>query len=359
MRVLVLWADNRSANLGVRVLAEGARSVALATYGPGTEVVFQDLGPNEEGFRVSTDLVKKDLARPRGPIKTWLRQFDAVLDTGAGDSFTDIYGRNRFARMAYTQLAARRVGLPVVLLPQTIGPFDDKLNRVVARRALKRASVVVTRDHTSESYARSLGRKDVIRSTDLVFSLPSVQQPKSRDVVLNVSGLLWGSDKHVDSKKYRNYVNDFITELVSRGRHVSLLPHVLDNSTPDNDMIPIRELERTRHGEVDVLIPESLDEARRAVASASLVVGSRMHACLNALSVGTPAVPWAYSRKFKPLLDDVGWEYTVDLRSADNPVAETLEHMDSEDALRAALKPVLETARSRIGSLSAALSAAA
>src|SRR5699024_9500305 len=40
-------------------------------------------------------------------------------------------------------------------------------------------------------------------------------------------------------------------------------------------------------------------------------------ACLNALSVGTPAIPLAYSRKFAPLLDSVGWTTGFDLRTDD------------------------------------------
>jgi len=49
-----------------------------------------------------------------------------------------------------------------------------------------------------------------------------------------------------------------------------------------------------------------------------------MHACLNALSVGTPAVPLAYSRKFEPLLAGLGWNHTVDLRSDPDPVPSVL-----------------------------------
>ena len=36
-----------------------------------------------------------------------------------------------------------------------------------------------------------------------------------------------------------------------------------------------------------------------------------MHACLNALSTGVPAIAMAYSRKFAPLFDVIGWPYSV------------------------------------------------
>jgi polysaccharide pyruvyl transferase WcaK-like protein len=60
-----------------------------------------------------------------------------------------------------------------------------------------------------------------------------------------------------------------------------------------------------------------------------------MHACLNSLSVGTPAIPLAYSRKFAPLLADVGWEYVVSLAEAD-PAGRVLEIAERGTELAAA-----------------------
>jgi polysaccharide pyruvyl transferase WcaK-like protein len=54
-----------------------------------------------------------------------------------------------------------------------------------------------------------------------------------------------------------------------------------------------------------------------------------MHACLNALSGGVPAVPLAYSRKFAPLLAQLGWTYGVDLRTAADPVGDVLAALAS------------------------------
>lgn len=354
MRVLVLWADGRSANLGVRVLAEGAESLARTVFGPGVEVVFQDLGPNSEGFRVSLDLMKQDVGRRRGPIKQWLREFDAVFDTGAGDSFTDIYGRNRLARIAYTQLTARRLGIPLVLLPQTIGPFTGAAHRMLARRVLRRADIVMSRDGVSTSHAAELGRRDVVRATDLVFSLPTVEARKTRDVIVNVSGLLWGENSHLDAASYRRSVLDLIEGLRERGRTVSLLPHVLANSTADNDMVPLDELTQ-RFADIETIVPQALSDARVAVASAQWVIGSRMHACLNALSVGTPAIPWAYSRKFQPLLEDVKWRETLDLRTAQQPATTTIERITEGDVPVDELQTTLQVASDKRANATEAL----
>lgn len=83
---------------------------------------------------------------------------------------------------------------------------------------------------------------------------------------------------------------------------------------------------------LSVVVPTSLEEARAAVAAARLVIGSRMHACLNALSTGTPAIPLAYSRKFEPLMEDIGWPYVLDLRQSDSVLEPLLEAVSSIDA---------------------------
>ena len=93
------------------------------------------------------------------------------------------------------------------------------------------------------------------------------------------------------------------------------------------------------------------------VASCRLVIGSRMHACLNALSVGTPAIPLAYSRKFEPLLADLGWRRTVDLRRNEHTVALALRHSEAPELDREAAEvrqraaPLLDRAHDALKNL--------
>jgi polysaccharide pyruvyl transferase WcaK-like protein len=330
MRVLILWADERSANLGVRALAQGTATMAREVWGNEITIDFQDLAANADGFTVSMELIKKDIRQRKGPIKAWLRQYDRVIDTGAGDSFTDIYGPQRIRRMLYTQITARRLGIPVVMGPQTIGPFSTLSSKLFARISLARMAVVAARDTSSAGYAKRLGRRAVVRATDVVFALPQPDVERDRDVVINVSGLLWARNPHVDPVTYQASVRNLIDEMLQRGRRVTLLAHVIDNPSLDNDTIPIRVLAAEYSDRLDTVIPTTLREVREVVAAANVVLGSRMHACLNALSVGTPAIPWAYSRKFAPLMADIGWNHSIDLRGDGDPVAKTFSILDQE-----------------------------
>ncbi len=334
MRILVLWADRYSANMGVRVLAEGTGLLAQMAWSD-VEIVEHDFAPDLNGLALGTRGILKDIPKVRGPIKEYLRSFDLILDTGAGDSFTDIYGLKRLLTMTYTQRLAMALGIPLIQIPQTIGPFQTKIGRSIARRTMSKIPLSFSRDSASESYAESMGTPTAARATDVVFLLPAPETTKTRDVVLNVSGLLWNENRHVDASSYRLWTANLISELRRRGRKVTLLAHVIANNSTDNDCLAVDALSNGEFGQLDVVIPTSLDEVRGVVASANVVVGARMHACMNALSVGTPVIPWAYSRKFGPLMADLGWPIAVDLAAAVDPVPETLSLMDSSITSRA------------------------
>ncbi len=321
----MLWADDRSPNLGVRALAHGTAALVRSTF-PGADVDFQSVGAGAAPVPIgSWKRLLRERVDGRAHLQDWLRSYDIVIDTRSGDSFADIYGRHRLATMTMLSELVGAARVPLVLGPQTIGPFETWPGRVAARRTLRQARLVMARDPQSADASRKLGRPVDVLTTDVVFGLPDPGVEKSRDVVLNVSGLLWNPGPHVDSEGYRATVTDLRARLEAQGRHVTLLAHVIGTAGRDNDT---ETVERLAAQGSDVVVPCDLDDVRRVVASARLVIGSRMHACLNALSVGTPAIPLAYSRKFAPLLAHLGWTATVDLRTSTDPVGEVLRFAD-------------------------------
>lgn len=329
-RVLVLWADNHSKNLGVRVLAQGMGELARRSWGPDVEVSFQDFAPGDSSTGFGGRAILRDIGRRDGALKAKIRGYDAVLDSGAGDSFTDIYGTKRLTIMNYAHRVATRAGVPIAMGPQTIGPFESRVGKTIAKTSLSRMSVVVARDSSSAQFSNAFGYPVDALSTDVVFALSIPPRSNDLDVIVNASGLLWNENRHVDSGKYRSQMIDLCEGLIARGRHVTLLAHVLDNPSRDNDVPAVHALSSILKGRADVIVPTDLDDARKILASARLVIGSRMHACLNAMSVGTPAISWAYSRKFAPLMQDIGWSHGFELKTEPNVADKTLRLIDSE-----------------------------
>jgi colanic acid/amylovoran biosynthesis protein len=343
MKALVLWAEKDSANLGVRALGEGSVALLRQVW-PDVDVSFQGNRPGDAPIEIMHPrAVVEHLASRQGDLRSWISGFDVVLDTRAGDSFADIYGLYRLTSMSVVAEVVRSTDVPLVMAPQTIGPFRTRRGRELGRWSLRRASCVMARDSLSAGYAAGLGRAVDVVATDMVFALPVPVRERTLDVALNVSGLLWQPNPHVDSTRYRATIRDLIRALTDRGRRVTLLPHVLDSPVADND-IPVAESLAVEYGgAVDVVVPKSLTDVRETLASATVAIGSRMHACLNAISVGTPALPLAYSRKFLPLLNDIGWYHTIDLRSDDSGAENIVAALEST-SLTAGTGPTVERA---------------
>lgn len=318
--------------------------LARQAWGTGISVDFQNFGPSEElqgnpddesRRTMGPKSILKNMASNQGTITALLDQYDIIIDSGAGDSFADIYGLRRLSSIIYTSRIACSLGIPVILGPQTIGPFNTWFGKFAGRYALRRATLVIARDSRSAEYASSLGRPADCLSSDVVFALPRVETSKSRDIILNVSGLLWARNSHVEYKEYRRETVELVSRLEQRGRRVSLLAHTVNKTgrhTDDDDAHALRGLAGELNGEYETLMPQSLEEARTLLASARVVFGARMHACLNAISVGVPAIAWAYSRKFSYLLGDLGWNHVVELDSGGAYSERSLIHLDQVEA---------------------------
>lgn len=352
MRVLILWADDASPNLGVRALGRGSAEL-VRRIDPDAEIVFLNYGhrPQEVPIGSVRSLLRERVTGRLGMMK-WFAGFDLAVDTRSGDSFADIYGVDRLAVMSTVAEFVTQAGVPVVLGPQTVGPFDTRRGRAIARHSIRRAASVMVRDSISSRYLDSIRLPADVDTTDVVFALPVPTVAKTRDVVVNVSGLLWQENPHVDAAAYRDTVRSLYRRLIDEGRRVTLLEHVLDSkNSGDNDAVAARALREEIGASLEVVTPAGLDEVRDTVASARVVIGSRMHACLNALSTGTPAIPLAYSRKFAPLLGDLGWEHTLDLRTDAKLVDKTLALAapESVEKLTYEAEGLASRARSRLG----------
>src|SRR5699024_10997459 len=132
-RLLVLWASESATNLGVAALARGSRDL-LQRVSPGAEITFANYGarPAQAPWGRPRSLVREPV-QPRLGMADYFRGFGLVWDTRAGDSFGDIHGLGRLINMGMGHGCARAGGAPIVVGPQTIGPFTTRRGRLLAR----------------------------------------------------------------------------------------------------------------------------------------------------------------------------------------------------------------------------------
>ena len=94
----------------------------------------------------------------------------ALFDLTAGDSFSDIYGMERLERYAEPMDYAIGCGTPLILGPQTFGPFASSEGRALAKRIFDGASLAVARDELSAQCFFGVCGKRAGVSTDLAFA---------------------------------------------------------------------------------------------------------------------------------------------------------------------------------------------
>ena len=377
----ILGASFGTRNLGVSALASSTVASILSSF-PDARVFFLDYSKSPAtcqvkhgGGVVQVELVnlrfswklhlRNNIARLLAtalvlklvPSKTvrerlvrrnpWLKQIadaDIIGSLAGGDSFSDIYGLRRFFYVALPQLLVLLLDRPLTLLPQTFGPFNGLVTRKVAGFILRNAERVYTRDLESLDDVRPLmgnSRSKPAFSYDMAFLLepfPPVKRPgwignngqNTPLVGINVSGLLYGGGYTRNNmfglrSDYTELVRRLIEHfIVQKGARVVLVPHVfgdaedLESDTAAGAAI-YRELGDRYDGKLQ-MISEEYDqhEMKYLIGQCDFFIGSRMHACIAALSQGVPAVGLAYSRKFLGVLRSIGVEnLVVDLREYD------------------------------------------
>lgn len=262
------------------------------------------------------------------PVLRRLRRLDAILDISGGDSFADLYGDWRFRAVSMPKRLALALDLPLILLPQTYGPFDRETSRDSARRILCEATQSWARDEHSLDVVRDLlgPSFDATRhraGVDVAFGLPSAEpdDPGLRDALgafraanevvlgLNVSGLLYYERERAEHgfglrRPYAEIILELAEALLAEpGRGLLLVPHVCPPCTPDEDDASACRAVFERLGpelQRRTQVVPALDDAMQAkwvVGHCDWFCGARMHSCIAGLSQGIPTAAIAYSDK--------------------------------------------------------------
>ena len=393
LRISLFGAPGAHLNLGVGALRESAL-VGLLRRRPGAHVTVFDDGwgvrPAEIdvdgesrsyelcGVRNSRRIFNEEsyvhirasalLGLRNRPLSVVDRS-TAIWDVSGGDSFADLYGKRRFQTVTLPKeltLARRR---PLILLPQTYGPFRDAKLRERARAALAGATAAWARDVDSLESLKELLRDDFDPArhhlgVDLAFGLPAIEPRREvteslRRVLdpaaaplagLNVSGLLLNdpsaAQRYGLKVDYGTLVESLAQRLLDRGATLVLVPHVLGRGQVDSDEDVTHQLaERLRrsHGDRVVVAPPTLGAGERKwlISRLDWFSWARMHATIAGLSSGVPTAAMAYSAKVRGVFASCGQQDQVaDGRSllTDEALELLTTSYDCRDQIRAGLR---------------------
>lgn len=356
LRVGLLWHAANASNLGMGALTAGNLALARAAAAKaGVNARFVIISARDPGALAEPgldlevhDVTGRYMIDPRGLLAD-ARACDIMLDISAGDSFTDIYPAKRFAYIAGTKIVPILMGTPLVLSPQTIGPFSRQPHSAIAAWICRRAAAVFSRDELSikalATLAPGVAAQQVV---DVAFALPFTRREKTPgrlQVGLNVSGLLMnggyaGGNQYGLGFDYAALTHRLITALIERGDcDIHLVPHVIAPHMPNDDDAAAADRLKAQypalHRHPDF---QSASAAKGFVSGLDYMIGARMHATIAAFSSGVPVAPISYSRKFEGLFGAFGYDGLVRRDMDDDAaLAHILAGIDRRDALAAAI----------------------
>ena len=353
LQIGLQWHSDRSGNLGVGALTAGNMALARrAAERAGVTIDFHIFQPwDPETPYISEGIVGRHFITGRymvSPLGYWkdIGKLDVMLDIGAGDSFADIYPDKRFAYMMATKELCLLRGVPLVLSPQTIGPFTRQPHSRAAGHAMTKARAVFARDPLSYAAIAVLApRARRHQAIDVAFALPYTPAAKGPGTRfgINVSGLLYAggyssANDYGLTIDYKMFTETLIEALLARGDvSVELFPHVTTSNSRDDDGAACDALKARYPDVVRIGAFESPSAAKSWISGLDFLVAGRMHASVAAWSSGVPVLPVSYSRKFEGLYKALDYPWLIPSKglSTEEAVAKSLDAFDRRDTVKA------------------------
>ncbi len=400
-RAVLFGAAPDTGNLGVSALCEsligglGPRTFGLDLtvfdHGRGVRDWAMPGNSGDISIRRCGAIASRRLHRPESYTRMWaagcwgvgsnrgaelVRSADVVLDVSGGDSFADVYGPKRFRAITLPKRMALEMRRPLVLLPQTYGPFGSSEARALAAQIVQGAAYAWARDRRSFDVLRGLlgSRFDPARhrcTVDMAFGLVAREPDEPLEdpisgwladteypvIGINVSGLIANRADAAAARfgmkaDYREVISRLTSELLATtDARIVLVPHVhAPIGHPESDLEASLEIARrvpaSCRGRIAVL-PSGLSagETKWLISRLDWVCATRMHACIAALSSGVPAAGVAYTDKARGVFETCDQGYSViDPRRAgtEETIQMLLHSYRDRDSVRAALRPSLD-----------------
>ncbi len=272
-------------------------------------------------------------------------EIDVFLDA-SGYGYGDPWGANTANERLGSRIAIwRSLGKPVILLPQTFGPFQDSAMKAEMAKILKHASLAYARDQNSLKALKSIdpGSSAIRRGQDFTGLVPG-RPFDGMEAIRGAIGIIPNHkmEKSTGADAYVDYLTTVATSLTRSGHQVVLILHEGEKDRR------ICERIRTASGAaIPIIIREDPREIKMAIGCCSALLTSRFHGLASALFQGVPAIATSWSHKYEELAAEFGVAEYV-LQQLDAPATIQLLETMTDPEKSAGLRERIATRSTRI-----------
>lgn len=334
MRIGLFGFEFMSSNKGCEALTYSFLDMISNIYTENTVEVYNFSYSNSMGLipNIYKNILFKNFRLKFKSIFFWrnaiqsIKECDVFFDATYGDGFSDIYGKKWNVKTDLIKQIILWCKIPLVLVPQTYGPYTNRILEKWAVKLIRNARLVYSRDELSAQIIKERYGMNINVSSDMAFKLPynkKIYQFKTDKIRIgiNISSLLWDSEWSKDNYfnikiNYQEFHSTLIEYLISVGKYeIHIIPHVIDlehSDSRENDYRVCLEIGEKYGSNIIVAYPfRTPIEAKSYISNMDIFIGSRMHATIGAISSGVATIPFSYSRKFEGLFGNLNYPYII------------------------------------------------
>ena len=299
-------------------------------YGSFLERCDQNLGvllnprlPSRQAFGLS--LLGKSYRLRHG--LAFESEVDTILDA-SGFAFGDQHPVKRTINFAKDVKRWKKQGKAVILLPQALGSFEKPLLRDAFSEIIALVDRVYAREKQSFDYANSLGvysekLKMAPDFTCLVKPL-ATSELRSLDRVCIVP-----NQRMIEKVIGESVADDYLSFLVnacSASESIGLEPVLLTHGVHDEPLV--EKVSSALKGNLSVITTCCPVTIKAEIGRSKMVIGSRFHALVSALTQSVPVVATSWSHKYEMLMAEYGLsELLLDSTVTQESLSAVLQHI--------------------------------
>ncbi len=252
--------------------------------------------------------------------------YDEVIILG-GDDLSEYYTKKIYRELLKYWRWSKKT--KIVLLGQSIGPFNERRNQLVMKYFYNKIPIFV-RDAWSKKYLKeAFGlEQNIFQSADLAFMDLPLQSDKTIEkeilsryslekkkyislVISGLQGKYYTSDKLVYFKAYNALIKQILKKPFYKDQKIVLLAHTFpphgDEGAQINEFLKYLKQDDFYDEEILKKIVPVTDKilptrARFILGNGFMTITGRMHAAVSTLQMGTPAIALSYSAKYQGVI---------------------------------------------------------
>jgi colanic acid/amylovoran biosynthesis protein len=220
----------------------------------------------------------------------------------SGFHYSDQWGPNAGGAKLLKYRLAQKNGKRLILLPQSLGAFQEEQTRRNFIEIANYASLVYAREDSSYAYVKELGiSMDHVKvSPDFTNLLAGVPLEKYRHLAgrpcLVPNYRMRDKTSAAVCQKYDEFILACLETLIQKGKEPFILIH------ESHDVSLGYEIQRQLSVPIPVIVEENPRYLKGILGQSSAVMGSRFHALVSALSQGVPCLVTAWTHKYMELM---------------------------------------------------------